>query len=79
MVTDFVRPESAPTYGDIDEALGTTIITLDNGETLILKDGVLYHLVQIVPLYSMLTELSRIWMAKLSLTLKCRTRSCWQA
>ena len=36
-------PDSAPTYGDIDDVLGTTIITLDNGETLILKDGVLYH------------------------------------
>ncbi|MEZ8490892.1 hypothetical protein AB6C81_01515 [Vibrio splendidus] len=36
-------PDSAPTYGDIDDVLGTTIITLDNGETLILKDGALYH------------------------------------
>ncbi|EDK27915.1 hypothetical protein VSWAT3_19003, partial [Vibrionales bacterium SWAT-3] len=36
-------PDSAPTYGDINDVLGTTIITLDNGETLVLKDGVLYH------------------------------------
>ncbi|PML15439.1 hypothetical protein [Vibrio breoganii] len=36
-------PESAPTYGDIDEVFGTTIITLDNGERVVVKDGVLYH------------------------------------
>ncbi|MEZ9896119.1 hypothetical protein BCU83_15805 [Vibrio breoganii] len=36
-------PESAPTYGDIDEVFGTTVITLDNGERVVVKDGVLYH------------------------------------
>ncbi len=73
MVTDTEGPESAPTYGDIDEASRHNYHYLDNGETLILKDGVLYQsLVQIVLLYSMLTELSRIWMAALSLTLKCK-------